>query len=76
MSKPVLTLRDGKLSASIWENTGESGKFYSVTFQRVYTDKDSGEVKNSSAFSGAEILQIAQLATKAYNEVGEMRNSS
>ncbi len=41
----------------------------------VYTDKESGEIKNSDAFSGAELLQIAQLATKAYNEVGEIRNS-
>lgn len=73
-NKPVETVRDGNLSASIWENESEKGIFHSVTFQRVYTDSEDN-TKNSSAYSGAELLRIAELARTAYQVVGNLRKS-
>ena len=43
---PVAKLRDGLVSASIWERQTEKGTFYSVTFERRYKDA-KGEWKCS-----------------------------
>lgn len=70
--KPAITLRDGRISASVWENKSEKGDFYSVTFQRAFTDAE-GNTKNSSSFSNRELLVIARLASRAYDEIKSRR---
>lgn len=70
--KPLLTIRDGALKASIWVNITEDGKtFHSVTFGRTYSD--NGEAKTASSFSGGDILKIGRLADKAYDHIAAMR---
>ncbi|MEZ5896967.1 MAG: hypothetical protein R3C51_11275 [Parvularculaceae bacterium] len=64
-NKPVKTLRDGALKASIWKNESESGAFYSVTIARIYKRKD-GSYADSNSFSGTDLLKITQLASRAY----------
>jgi len=72
---PVATIRDGRLSASIWAQvTQDQSLFYTVTFERLY-EKD-GELKNSNSFSGAELLRIAVLAQDAYQTIGEIRRAA
>lgn len=71
--KPLLTLRDGALKASIWVNTTEGNKiFHSVTFGRTFTDGENS-VKSANSFSGGDILKIARLAEKAYDRIAEIR---
>lgn len=48
-SKPVETIRDGAIKASIWKNEGEKGPFYSVKITRTYTD-DAGNYHDSDSF--------------------------
>ena len=72
--KPTDTLRDGRLKATIWKNAGESGNFYTVTFTRSYQDA-AGDWKDSESFSGAELLRIAHLATRAYDRTNALRQS-
>jgi hypothetical protein len=63
-NKPLQTLRDGAIKASIWQNASEKGAFYSVEFSRTYK---SGEVfKDSGSFSGSDLLKICRLAEAAY----------
>jgi len=70
-NKPVDTLRDGAIKATIWANPSQKGTFYSVEFARTYK---SGEAfKESRSFSGAEPLQLARLAAKAYDAIAELR---
>lgn len=69
---PVETLRDKDISASIWKNEGTNGEFHSVTFQRVYTG-GGGETKNTSSFSGTDLLKLSRLAEKAYDRIAELR---
>ena len=64
-NKPIKTLRDGALKASIWKNQAESGPFYSVTLSRTYKRED-GSFADSASFSGSDILKISQLASRAY----------
>jgi len=77
MTKPIQTIRDGRLSASIWcnQHTKANGKpvtFHSVTFERLYQAED-GSVKNSTSFSGTELLRFAELSRLAYQRIGELR---
>jgi hypothetical protein len=48
-SKPATAFRSGNVNAAIWENTGEKGGFFSVTFSRPYKDA-KGNWKTSSSY--------------------------
>jgi len=73
-NKPVDTLRDGSISATIWKNDTKDGHFYSVNFSRVYTD-DKEKAQNSDSFSGTQLLKISVLAEKAYAFIAELREA-
>lgn len=79
MTKPIAKIRDGRLTATIWKNekqadeeTGEIGHFYSVDIKRSY--KDGGDQwQETASFSGAELLRVANLATRAYNHIQDLK---
>ena len=71
-SPPVEVLRDGALKATIWENEGENGTYFTTTFARTYQAGD-GSLKDSHSFSGSELLRIAELARQAYASVNAFR---
>lgn len=71
-NKPTATLRDGSLKATIWHQKTDQGGFYRVTFVRGYRD-DDGMWHDSDSFSGAELLRLAHLATRAYDETRGLR---
>ena len=72
--KPIETIRDGAIKASIWKNQGEKGPFYSVRITRTFTD-DQGQYHDSDSFSGSELLRVARLAAKAYDRANELRSA-
>ncbi len=74
-TKPIVTLRDGAISASVWENPKQEGTFLSATFSRVYKDA-TGNLKDSHSFSGKELLQISRLAALTYDEIVKRRQSA
>lgn len=75
-TRPMDTVRDGSLKATIWKNEpkdgSEKGPFYSVKFTRTWRD-DKGDYHDSDSFSGTELLRIARLANIAYDEVAILR---
>ena len=71
-NRPTTTLRDGRLKAAIWSQSSEKGGFHRVTFARGYRD-ESGAWHDSDSFSGAELLRLAHLAGRAYDEVQRLR---
>lgn len=72
--KPVTTIRDGSLKATLWANPGEDGRtFYSVKLTRTY--KDDQGYHDSDRFTGAELLRVARLAGLAYDETLRLRQS-
>ena len=73
-NKPIDTLRDGSLKATIWKNASEKGSFYSVEFSRTYRDSENN-YRDSHSFSGAEPLQLAHLATRAYDRIAQLRQA-
>lgn len=71
-SAPVEKLRDGSISATIWRNESERGPFYSVTFDRVYTDAN-GQAKSANSFSGPDLLRVSHLANTAYGRINTLK---
>ena len=64
-NRPVETLRDGRLKASIWRNEGERGAFFSTTFSRAYKDQD-GEYRDTQSFGQDDLLRLSELASEAH----------
>jgi hypothetical protein len=71
-NKPIDTLRDGSIKATIWKRTTDSSAFYSVELTRSYKD-EAGQWHDASSFIGDELLRIARLAGKAYDRTEELR---
>ena len=72
MSKPQAKLKDGLLTATVWENQTEDGKiFYSTTLSRSY--KKGDDWKESNSFNEDDLLGIARLAGKAYDAIKRLR---
>ena len=71
-NKPTDILRDGPIKATIWKQESQNGAFYRVNLSRAYRDKD-GNWKDSDSFSGTELLQVAELARRAYERTNQLR---
>jgi hypothetical protein len=71
-NKPLDTLRDGRLKATIWENDGQNGPYHTVTLAKVYEDQQ-GKLQETSSFSGGELLRIAELARESHAYVRDLR---
>ena len=73
-NRPIETLRDGALKISIFRNRGEQGDSYAVLPSRIYTDKETGEVRETTSLAGSEPLRMAHLLTKSHERIAEFRN--
>jgi hypothetical protein len=71
-NKPVDTIRDGALKATIWKNQSEKGAFYSVNFTRTYKDNEKN-LQDGDSFTANELLRLSHLATKAYDRTSILR---
>lgn len=74
---PTLKLRDGLITATIWENTirsddGDKTR-YSISLVRNFKDGDIW--KETSSFNPMELLRAAKLATKAYDALLELKQA-
>ena len=73
MAQPADTLRDGAIKATIWANASDKGTFYSVDLVRSYQDKQTGEWKDVTSFTGADALRASNLMALAYNRTLELK---
>jgi hypothetical protein len=73
-NRPADVIRDGNLKASIWRNEGENGVAYATVLARTYRTED-GAYRESNSFSGSELLRVSELARKAYDRTGELRQN-
>lgn len=72
-NKPVDILRDGALKVSIFRNRGEHGDSYAMEGRRIWTDKQTNEIRESHSLSGSEPLRMAHLLTKGHDRVAGLR---
>lgn len=62
--KPAHVIRCGGINASIWQNIGEYGPYFTVTFSRPVRDQD-GAWRNFTSFSIRDLDTIAFLTAQA-----------
>jgi len=77
-NQPASVIRDGNLKATLWSNQSDKGVYVSTTFAKTYEGRD-GQVKDTSSFSGTDLLRISELAKKAYalgNRIRREENES
>jgi len=72
-NKPIITLRDRSLKASVWRHHDAKGRpFYPVTITRTYKD-DEGNYHDTDRLLGDELLRMARLCERAYDMTLEYR---
>jgi hypothetical protein len=69
---PVAKIRVGLVSASIWERVSEKGRFYAVTLERRYRDRD-GKWKTSHSYDAGDLLSLAKTADLAHSKILELQ---
>ncbi len=62
--KPTHVIRCGGINASIWQNVGEYGPYFTVTFSRPVRDQ-AGAWRNFTSFSLRDLDTIAFLTAQA-----------
>lgn len=69
---PAATLRDGNLKATIWQNEGEKGPYFSTDLTRSYRD-DDGNFQDTRSFGSNDLLRVSELARQAHQKTVSMR---
>jgi hypothetical protein len=71
---PVAKVKVGLVTASIWENKGEKGTTYSVTFDRRYRDA-KGDWHSTRSYNAGDLLELAKAADLAHTRVLELQSA-
>jgi hypothetical protein len=63
-NKPANTLRCGNIKATIWQNNGPKGLFFSTIFSRPFKDQ-SGAWRNGTSFGLHDLEALLTVAHEA-----------
>ena len=74
-NRPLETLRDGSLKASIWENQREDHAAHNVQFRKGYRDQD-GQYRDTDNFSSGDLLRLLRLAEQSYDRIKAIREAA
>lgn len=68
---PAKKFSIGYITATIWENEKPNGKgtWYSIEITRTYKQDD--DLKNTTSFSAADMLNVAKVAERAEHWVAQ-----
>jgi hypothetical protein len=69
-NKPVHTIRNGTISASIWRQDTTKGPMFNVTFQRSYKEGDAW--RNSTSFGRNNLLVLSLIARRAFEWIASL----
>lgn len=70
-NKPVFKARMGSITGDVWANNSEKGKFYTVSIQRSYLDKEQNW-QTSSSYRRNDLPKVVRVATKCYDYIHEL----
>ena len=62
--QPSAKFRMGRISATVWENQGDKGPWYSTTILRSY--KDGDDWKTTSSFGRDDLPLVEKVAAQAH----------
>lgn len=70
---PIMTHRAGPVFVKVWCNEHESGPIYSATIGKIYTHKETGEIRETRSLNADDILRAQPLLGKAYETISQER---
>jgi len=66
--QPCITLRDGKLKISVWENKNDDGNvYYGASLIKAY--KQGEAWKETTRLNGDDLLKSARLMERTYDAI-------
>jgi hypothetical protein len=69
--KPV-NFKVGRVRASVWKNESDAGPWYSVSFSRLYKDKE-GKWQDGTSFSREDLPLLIKAADQAHTHLYQDR---
>ena len=67
--RPVAVIVVGKIRANIWQTVNERGTFHSITFERLYRDKDGRWQIARSFKAGTDVRALIEAAARANDKI-------
>ncbi|WP_430415664.1 hypothetical protein [Parasphingorhabdus sp.] len=68
---PIHTVRDGAVNLKIWENLSSEGRaFYNITIARTYTDKATGDIRETKSLRPNDLDKLFYLGVEAKRMIG------
>ena len=72
--QPVQKFNQGLVQVAVWQNESRNGDFYSLTFQRSYTDAE-GVWHNATSFPLSALYDLTLATMRAYLWVRQSADS-
>jgi hypothetical protein len=72
-NKPIDRIKVGAVTASIWRNESEAGRWYSVVIERTYKDEATGEYKVSKSYRHGDLPFLGKAVSYAFDRVRELK---
>ncbi len=72
-NQPIITLRDGTIKVSVWENTHDKNIFYSTNLVKGY--KQGDEWKETTSLNTDDLLKSARLLERTHDEIIQLKQS-
>ena len=72
-NKPAAKFRMGRISATVWENQGENGPWYSTTILRSYKDGDTW--KTTPSYGRDDLPLVEKVAARAHAWIFQQQQS-
>jgi hypothetical protein len=66
--QPAEEIRIGSVKAAIWRNEGETGAYFTVTFQRLYRTEE-GQWQSTASFGRDGLLVLAKVADATHTRL-------
>lgn len=61
---PIQTFQSGRMSATIWKQSGRNGEFYTVSLSRSYKTEE-GTWQNTTSFRVSDLPHIQTVSRRA-----------
>jgi hypothetical protein len=68
-NKPVRVFNHGQVRASLWQNQGKHGPYYTVTLQRSYQEDEKR--KYTQSFSLYDLWNVVRVCADAYTFISK-----
>lgn len=69
---PERTFREGPVKATVWNNQGQNGDYYSTSVARTFKDKD-GKLRESQSFQSSHLPLVKEVIGDAHNYIKARR---